>query len=320
MSVEISIIMPNFNKANFLKETMESVLNQSYKNWELLIIDDASTDGSIEIILPFTRMDQRVILLAQKQNQGGSKCRNIGLANAKGKYVMFLDSDDVLVEECLKQRLSFIQLVKCDFALFHVGTFYKQIGDSSMVWKVNEGAGLKQFLTHELPWNISSPLWEKSKLKELNGFNENFKRFQDVEMHTRALLMDFSYAITTTTSPDCYYRIDSERTLGKKDQLMEVKWKSAIQYTEYFRRKLLEKNKFKEVKYLKGTMLAMLRTLLTSERKSTSKMSERYINELKGLPHTSKLDVLYLRLYASLFKMGFHRIKGFNFVMKKIFI
>lgn len=99
---KVSIIMPVFNAEKYLSEAIESVLHQTYKNWELLIINDGSTDGSKEKIRQYA--DDRIQYFEQ-QNQGVSVARNVGLQNMKGDFFCFLDADDILPENSLKSRL-----------------------------------------------------------------------------------------------------------------------------------------------------------------------------------------------------------------------
>lgn len=102
----ISIIMPVYNGANYIAEAIQSVLKQSYKNWELLIINDGSTDISEVIIYSFT--DNRITYFKQ-ENKGVGSARNLGLANMNGNYFCFLDADDVFPENSLTSRLSIFQ-------------------------------------------------------------------------------------------------------------------------------------------------------------------------------------------------------------------
>ena len=89
----VSIIMPSYNTGNYIKETIESVLSQTYSNWELIIVDDCSTDNTDSVVAGFT--DKRVIYLKNKENNGAAKSRNRAIRAAKGKWIAFLDSDDL---------------------------------------------------------------------------------------------------------------------------------------------------------------------------------------------------------------------------------
>jgi len=102
----VSIITPNYNCAIFINQTIESVLSQSYQNWEMLIIDDCSTDNSIEIIEKYKKQDTRIKLLKTKYNSGSPKePRNIGIKNAQGRFITFLDSDDLWLPDKLERQI-----------------------------------------------------------------------------------------------------------------------------------------------------------------------------------------------------------------------
>lgn len=105
---KVSIIMPNYNCEKFIEETINSVLAQTYDNWELLIVDDCSTDNSIEIIKRYCEKDERIRLFVQETNQGGAAARNRALREATGKWIAFLDSDDLWLPEKLEKQLDFM--------------------------------------------------------------------------------------------------------------------------------------------------------------------------------------------------------------------
>ncbi|MCD9504140.1 glycosyltransferase [Photobacterium phosphoreum] len=100
--VIVSIIVPIFNAEKYLEKTIESVISQSYKDFELILVDDGSVDSSLDICRNFSECDSRVLTLAQ-ENMGVSSARNKGLKQAKGKWVYFLDSDDTLDVNCLEE-------------------------------------------------------------------------------------------------------------------------------------------------------------------------------------------------------------------------
>lgn len=106
---KVSIIMPNYNCEKFLEETINSVINQTYTNWELLIVDDCSTDGSVEIIKSYFKKDDRIKLFINETNRGAAASRNWALREATGKWVAFLDSDDLWLPEKLEKQLAFME-------------------------------------------------------------------------------------------------------------------------------------------------------------------------------------------------------------------
>lgn len=111
----VSIITPNYNCEKYICETIESVLNQTYKNWEMLIVDDCSTDNSIKMLEKYLD-DRRIKLVKMNKNSGAALCRNLGIEEANGKYIAFLDSDDLWEKEKLEKQISFMEKNDVDFS------------------------------------------------------------------------------------------------------------------------------------------------------------------------------------------------------------
>ena len=103
----VSVIMPSYNTEKYIAESIESVLKQTYHNWELIIIDDCSTDNTIEIIKSFN--DGRIRLLRNEKNSGAAVSRNYGLREARGKWIAFLDSDDTWKPEKLEVQIKYME-------------------------------------------------------------------------------------------------------------------------------------------------------------------------------------------------------------------
>ena len=92
MSVEISIVMPSYSSAFFLHKTINSIINQTIKNWELIIVDDCSPDNSNEVIKSYIAKNSQIKLIQLEKNMGPSAARNRGIKESKGRYIAFLDS------------------------------------------------------------------------------------------------------------------------------------------------------------------------------------------------------------------------------------
>ncbi|WP_166960019.1 glycosyltransferase family 2 protein [Yeosuana marina] len=110
----VSIITPMFNSETYLSETVNSVLNQTYTNWELLLIDDGSTDRTLEIAQTLTSKYSNIILFKNEKNLGAALSRNKGILEAKGSYIAFLDADDLWKPEKLEKQISFMTDDRCD--------------------------------------------------------------------------------------------------------------------------------------------------------------------------------------------------------------
>ena len=104
----VSIITPCYNSENFISETINSVLNQTYKNWEMIIVDDVSTDRSVDIISTFCKQDARIQLHQLLDNSGAAIARNKAIELAQGTFIAFLDSDDLWLPKKLEYQLDFM--------------------------------------------------------------------------------------------------------------------------------------------------------------------------------------------------------------------
>ena len=324
----VSIIIPNYNKAKYLSETIYSVLNQSYQNWELIIVDDGSLDNSIELINSFVEKDDRIKLFQRNRlPKGGSTCRNIGIENANGKYILFLDSDDLLISTTIENRIIIIQSdERLDFVVSSMGTFYEKIGDSESTWIPSKNIHLKKILAHELPWSIMQPIWRKGFLQKINGFDEDFPRLQDVEMHTRALMVQgVNYKIISDRKPDCFYRIDNNRIVDNYFDFINKWVTGSLLYVEkmYVEIKKLNVDVSARKSALKGTVVTMVNHILyNSEINNISKkQGKEFISRILNNEMVIQLGSnRLLRWYIKLYRIGMYKIKGFNYISKKIII
>ncbi len=109
MNNKVSIITPSYNSFNFIGETINSVIAQTYENWEMIIVDDCSKDNSVELIREYVKKDSRIKLIQNEVNKGAAETRNEALKVAKGRFIAFLDSDDLWLPSKLEIQLEFMQ-------------------------------------------------------------------------------------------------------------------------------------------------------------------------------------------------------------------
>jgi glycosyltransferase involved in cell wall biosynthesis len=321
----VSVIIPNYNKAQFISQTIISVINQSYENWECIIIDDNSKDNSIEVIEKHIKGDHRFKFYLNKINKGGSYSRNLGLKNSENKYVLFLDSDDVLASNCLENRINFIsENENLDFVVFPMGTFYNDIGDSKLIWNNFYGNHINRFLKHDLPWHTMMVLWNRNSLNRINGFDDEYVRLQDVELHTRALLDGFQYEICFNSDIDSYFRIDENRISTSHRVFLEKKIMGVTRYVNDFL-KILKIRGVNNIKYLKGPYFIILSEIQHSYNSNKINHSDKKIlisilqSNYKESEIFNKYDLLILRFYNLINKSNI-KVRGLNNVTKKLLI
>lgn len=112
----VSIVVPVYNAASFLEDTIQTVLRQTYPNWELLLVNDCSRDKSVSIIEKWVKKDTRIRLISQEVNKGAAESRNRGVVEAQGEYLTFLDADDLWEKEKLERQISFMKEKNCAFS------------------------------------------------------------------------------------------------------------------------------------------------------------------------------------------------------------
>lgn len=106
---KVSIITPLYNDEEYIEETIESVISQTYSNWEMIIVDDCSKDNGSSIVKKYSNLDKRIILVTLERNQGGAIARNKGIELASGEYIAFLDSDDTWEDRKLEKQVEFME-------------------------------------------------------------------------------------------------------------------------------------------------------------------------------------------------------------------
>lgn len=112
----VSVVTPSFNCQDFIEATIRSVVNQSYTDWELIVIDDFSSDSSVQLIKSWVASDSRIRLIELAENSGAAVARNKGIEAARGRYIAFLDSDDTWLPNKLESQLKFMERNNSEFS------------------------------------------------------------------------------------------------------------------------------------------------------------------------------------------------------------
>ncbi|MFZ6050952.1 glycosyltransferase family 2 protein [Halocola ammonii] len=309
--MKLSVIIPNYNKANFIEETISSLAKNHIAGVEWIAVDDNSTDGSWELLENLIK-EHKQLKLYRNPGKGGSSARNFGLSKANGEFVIFLDSDDLLAENCIENRLALTQTFpNYDAWVMTMAVFENQPGDRdlSMSWvpKKNEDELLKCFLKHDLQWTTVAPIWRKSFIEKVGGFDESFPRLQDVEFHTKCLLAGARVRTFPEKAADCYYRISANRHSFKGDEFHKNYIAGAIMYYRKF--EILVPHELKQ--FLAGTLLETL-SAISHQHRIGSLSKSSYIELSRKLIETCsiKSQTRWLGFYAWIqSKFPFH-IKG----------
>ena len=142
----VSIITPAYNAAVYIRETIQSVINQTYQNWELIVIDDCSSDETYQIVKGYCDMDSRIRLIQNEINSRVAISRNNGLKIAKGRYVAFLDSDDIWLPNKLELQIKFMNKKQCVLSYAYYISFFESITNAKKVMKAPDEMSANQLL------------------------------------------------------------------------------------------------------------------------------------------------------------------------------
>lgn len=213
----VSIVTPIYNGERFISQTIESVIHQSYQNWEMLIIDDGSKDNSASIVKNYAEKDPRIKLL-QQSNAGSAAARNNGLRHAKGRYICFLDADDIWDITFLEKQLYFLKEKKAGV----VYASYRRINEEGLEIlkpyivpaKVNYNGLLKTCSISCL-----TAMFDREKTGEV-FFNEALKSLRDDFVFWLTILkkLDYAYGNSEVLAS---YRIFSGSTTSNKKKMMK---------------------------------------------------------------------------------------------------
>ena len=159
----VSIITPMYNSGKFIKDTIDSVINQTYQDWEMIIVDDCSTDISPEIVKYYAENESRIKYIRTEQNGGVSKARNTALKNADGQYIAFLDSDDIWDIEKLEKQINFMKEKDCAISFTSYELIDEENKKLNKVVRVGESIDYKTLLKGNI-LGCLTVIIDKSKL------------------------------------------------------------------------------------------------------------------------------------------------------------
>lgn len=218
-SPAISVIIPTKNRIELLQQALDSVGNQTFKDWEVLVVDDGSNNETVEQLLKISQAEPRIrYVKRQRQQTGASACRNEGTEIAQGKYIIYLDSDDCLAPTALENRFQEMeQHPELDLGIFGCILFRQHPGDMQLLWNSDKDIDdIDRFLEIDPPWQTTSPIWRRDALSKIGLWDEYVPSWQDWEFHLRALIGNLKYR--RFSQGDCFWRVPQIESIGLKSK------------------------------------------------------------------------------------------------------
>lgn len=213
----VSIIMPSYNSGEFIEDSIKSVLDQTYHNWELIIIDDCSTDNTISIVESLN--NNKIKIIKNKNNLGAAKSRNKGIEIAQGQFIAFLDSDDLWHKEKLRIQTSYMKENNISFtycAYEKINEHNKVIGNVSVPEKIDRNTLLKTCYIGCL-----TAIYDTQKLNKVY-MPEDTRREDYATWLNIIREVKFIYGINKTLAS---YRVHSKQSSNKKIKMATENWK-----------------------------------------------------------------------------------------------
>lgn len=285
-----SIIIPLYNKVNFVEKTIKSVLNQTYSDFEIIVVNDGSTDGSLQVIESLRQNDDRVILYS-KQNEGVSIARNYGIKKAKFNYIVLLDADDIWEPDFLETILFLIQKYP-EASAFCTGysivtnkiqneIFY---GEKNETYIINDYCGL--VCTGKISCCSSAICIKKEDLLSVGLFRKNIKRGEDLDLWVRIAC---KYKIAYHASTKAIYIKNSENNATESYKT----YKESFPYWEWYSYKYSPKKSL--IRYTTQMIIALCQSAMKNKKYNEVKF---LLSKCQGNHKAINRLCLYIRAYV----------------------
>jgi glycosyltransferase involved in cell wall biosynthesis len=289
----ISIIIPTFNRAYLVSQTLDSILAQTYENWECIIVDDGSTDNTTEIVEKYLKKDLRFKYYARplERKKGANSCRNYGFELSTGEYINWFDSDDIMLKDKLKIQYDALANSEFNFSVCQTLVFE---GDVSNILglrhqKIKSDIPLLDFIKHDIAFLTQAPLFKTSFLKEKKlKYDEELHAAQEWEFICRLLYYSPNYHI-------------------EKEPLVLIRrHKNSITYNNNY--------EFREWNYY----LAREKVFCFLRHKDNFCKKNEIIKYLKGYFNDYFRSILFKRDPKKVMRVFFKTIIGFNGFFKNL--
>lgn len=228
----VSIIIPTYNRGHIISATIQSIFAQSYEDWELIIVDDGSTDSTQDVVMEISQIDNRVKYIRNNKNQGANACRNEGAAHARGEFLVFFDSDNIMLPEYLRRHLEALEGSENTFCYCYA--------------RIIDGINLKIFppkiynhneLVNNIIYNnvidMNSVMIKKQCFVNCGGFNPDMPRLQDWELFLNLLVRrgEPSVGIPEVL---CESYIQDDSISKQQDKLIKARFILLEEYKDIF--------------------------------------------------------------------------------------
>jgi len=285
----LSVIIPCYNNGKLLAEMLDCCIRQSFQEWEVIVVDDGSTDDTPSIVEEYAAKDQRIQFYHRDREPKGSlTSRNIGFSHSKGKYIIHFDADDLISDTCFEKRVAFMDVhPECDYATFKGRGF--SMKDGQMVFHkgtpygVNKVDGdlLMGFLTTHYPFSIWNNIYRREAIADYE-WDERVKVYSDFSYAVPVILKGMNHQFADIAEEDYYYRQFYSKNNMCASAVNEDKCASTVYLVSKTLKSLKERDDYEKRKneFLEFIVLHYKRLILggnySDARKYINMLSEFY--------------------------------------------
>ncbi len=308
----ISIIIPTFNRAHLIGETLDSVLAQTYQNWECIVVDDGSTDDTEEVMQIYCQKDNRIKYFHRPMEHlpGGNGARNYGFKMSKGEYIQWFDSDDLMDIDCLNFK---IKNIGANDLLITSGRKRDEFGnytDLRMSFDKDQSL-FKEIVTYESEIMTPTVFIKRDALAPLKLFDEYLKRGQETEFFAR-LSFENQFKYSFINKGLFTYRLHKD---SKSSQPQTIYLTSRVKYfLDNFERGLILKDSDLIVRFYKKIIAILFEFIKIKDK---SNFNYNY-NNFVAIVDKHKLNIHLLKLLPFFNLIGFHSEKIRKYFINQI--
>jgi glycosyltransferase involved in cell wall biosynthesis len=196
--IDVSIIIPSYNRSLLLKETLESVIEQDFENWECIVVDDGSEEDNVSLVKKFQEKDSRFVILKRPENKpkGANSCRNYGLSITRSTFVCWLDSDDIMLSNHISTHLKEHRKERLVATVSNALSFHITRDNILQSWATITPMydALEDMILGRISWQTASPVWRSESLSD-NPFDERLQSSQEWLFHISMLMENINFKI-----------------------------------------------------------------------------------------------------------------------------
>lgn len=288
-SPKVSVLLPMYNAEKYVSQAIESILNQTWKNLELIILNDASTDGSLKIATKFAEEDSRVKLVDFKQNSGIAHALNLGLSLALGEYIARMDADDISVPERLEKQLQFMDNnPDCGICGSWIQTF-SETREKTLVWETKlDHNSIKAQLIFNCPLAHPTVVFRKTALINDSPYETDYIPSEDYRLWS---IVANKTKLSNIQEVLLYYRIHEDSTSQRESENQNLQ---SQRIRIYMLKKLGLVPTAAQIK-IHGAICNWDKLYLLENKDETSKWLEILINNNKITGYTS-IDSMQIKI------------------------